>query len=288
MPTTSLTNWDHELFHVETDVEGGAFTSAHSILVAAGPPKLRFVGGPINNATRAAGGVLDGLGVKGITRAIAGAAQTAVDAADANANLVTDVADISPIVYPIGLVEAVNVSQAKQLQRLFEIGSKRSYFIPGRTIGQLSMTRTVFNGPSLMRALYAYFPEKNINPTVKTLLNSTNQKIELNAPLIRNQPGFGNFFINLDSKLFDFPCGLLLMLKTTCGEPYGAVYLENCYLNSHQISVSATSSLVAEGVTIQYDQAVPVDVGAQTRVGPGFFQSAGETVGTIANSLLGA
>src|SRR5579862_8328317 len=60
-------------------------------------------------------------------------------------------------IYPIGLLESVGLQQSKQLQRIFEIGSTRSYFIPGRVIGSLSIGRTFYYGPSLLRVLYAYY-----------------------------------------------------------------------------------------------------------------------------------
>ena len=60
-------------------------------------------------------------------------------------------------VYPIGLLENISISQSKQLQRLFEIGSSRSYFIPGRVVGSVSLGRVFYYGPSLLRVIYAYY-----------------------------------------------------------------------------------------------------------------------------------
>ena len=47
------------------------------------------------------------------------------------------------VAYPIGVLENVMIGQNKVLQRIFEIGSIRSYFVPGRTIGQFSIGRTM-------------------------------------------------------------------------------------------------------------------------------------------------
>ena len=55
---------------------------------------------------------------------------------------------------PIGLVENANIQQNKALQQLFEVGSRRPFFIPGRHQIQAAMSRVMFNGPSLMKALY--------------------------------------------------------------------------------------------------------------------------------------
>ena len=61
--------------------------------------------------------------------------------------------DLTELV-PIGLVENANIQQNKALQQLFEVGSRRPFFIPGRHQIQASLSRVMFNGPSLLKALY--------------------------------------------------------------------------------------------------------------------------------------
>lgn len=220
-PTAHLRNWEFREFHVQEDVPASEFINAASTLIAAGPPRLK-----------------DAIG----------------DAVATGQGRDTQ----RSFVFPIGIIEAVSLSQARQLQRLFEIGSKRSYFIPGRTIGQLSITRTLFDGPSLMRLLMAYFPEAQLSRfEADQLLRS---QAVVRCPEIRNAPGYRDFFLNLDSEVFDNPFGIFIAHKDSCAENYGAVYLENAFLNSHTMSISATSTLIAEGVTIQYDRMVPLKV----------------------------
>ena len=55
---------------------------------------------------------------------------------------------------PIGLVQNVSVAQQKQLQQVFEVGSKKPYFIPGRTMISAGISRILFDGPSLMYSMY--------------------------------------------------------------------------------------------------------------------------------------
>jgi hypothetical protein len=221
-PVAHLRNWEFREFHVQEDVTGDKFINAASTLIAAGPPQFKDTtgGGQIQ--------VGDGLNT------------------------------LKNFVFPIGIIEAMSLSQARQLQRLFEIGSKRSYFVPGRNVGQLSLTRTLFDGPSLMRMLMAYFPDELINQFDSTQLLASGAAVP--AGDIINAPGFGDFWINLDSEVFDNPMGILIAHKASDGDNYGAFYLENVYLNSQQMSVSATSTLIAEGVTMQYDRMVPVRV----------------------------
>jgi len=221
-PVAHLRDWEFREFHVQEDIAASEFINAASTLIAAGPPRFRdTVGG---------GQVSTGEGRD----------------------------TVKTFVFPIGIIEALSVSQARQLQRLFEIGSKRSYFIPGRNVGQISITRTLFDGPSLMRALMAYFPEELLTRFDAQQLLESNAVV--NCPDIRNAPGYSDFFINLDSEVFDNPMGIFIAHKDSCAENYGGFYLENAFLNSHQMSISATSTLIAEGVTIQYDRMVPVRV----------------------------
>ena len=128
---TSFAGWDWHTKHVEERLKQGEYVSAETILVAAGPPRFEQV-----SFTGATAG--------------SGAGKVAPSAAGAGA------------VYPIGLIENFGLSQNKQLQRLFEIGSKRSYFVPGRNIASFSLGRVLFWGPSLMRVMYAYYPQSKV------------------------------------------------------------------------------------------------------------------------------
>lgn len=216
-----LKQWEFRENHVQEDVPASEFINAASTLIAAGPPRLKDA---IGNS------VATGQG-RDTKRSF---------------------------VFPIGIVEAVSLSQSRQLQRLFEIGSKRSYFVPGRTIGQVSITRTLFDGPSLMRLLMAYFPENLLARFEADQLLSSQAIVR--CPEIRNAPGYKDSFMNLDSEVFDNPFGIFIAHKDSCAENYGAIYLENAFMNSHTMSISATSTLIAEGVTIQYDRMVPLKV----------------------------
>ena len=46
----------------------------------------------------------------------------------------------------IGVVQNASVAQNKQLAEIFEIGSKESYFIPGRTVIQATISRVMIDG----------------------------------------------------------------------------------------------------------------------------------------------
>ena len=178
------------------------------------------------------------------------------------------------LVYPIGLTQNVALSQNKAISRIFEIGSDRSYFISGRSVGQLSLGRVVYHGPSLLRALYAYYNTSNdVSPgayQIDSLTNApTSQGVtpfaiggpgELSSSLhsVKIPPGYGNMFLNLASDLFSQPMGLLLVFKDNAKNTVASVYLDQCYVPQHSIAVDAQGLIVQESVGIQYERMQPV------------------------------
>tara|TARA_Y100000310_G_scaffold343665_1_gene452361 strand:- start:9630 stop:10388 length:759 start_codon:yes stop_codon:yes gene_type:complete len=178
------------------------------------------------------------------------------------------------LVYPIGLTQNVALSQNKAISRIFEIGSDRSYFISGRSVGQLSLGRVVYHGPSLLRALYAYYNTSNDNSpggyAIDSLTNSpTSQGVtpfavggagELSSSLhsVKVPPGYGNMFLNLASDLFSQPMGLFLVFKDNAKNTVASVYLDQCYVPQHSIAVDAQGLIVQESVGIQYERMQPV------------------------------
>lgn len=179
-------------------------------------------------------------------------------------------------VYPIGLLENAGLSQSKQLQKIFEIGSSRSYFIPGRVIGSVSLGRTFYYGPSLLRVMYAYY--KNDANGVQIGTEANDARITLPdgstaiSPLarllnrgddlhkIKVSPGEDYFYVNLASDLFNQSTGLAFYFKDANFNSVGAFYLEHVYVQGHQFSISSGSVLIMEGVSAQYDRIVPIQL----------------------------
>lgn len=229
----SYNNWDFYNDHVDVGVKQGQFISSETTLVAAGFPDLH--------------------------------SSTVVRSADRPDNPDTPDADeayqgTANQVYPIGLLETIGVQQSKQIQRIFELGSARSYFIPGRVIGSFNLGRTFFNGASLLRALYAY--TSTVDPD-----NNTNESLMANLESVRNggdqislkrAAGHNNFLIDLTSDLFARPFGMAIYCKDSLGDTSNAFFLENCYVQGHQLSISAGSLIIMEGASSQFERAVPI------------------------------
>ena len=173
---------------------------------------------------------------------------------------------------PIGLVENANIQQNKALQQLFEIGSRRPFFVPGRHQIQAAMSRVIFNGPSLMKALY-YLVGENTEGTANASLGGIN---------IDDLPGYGNFsdstqdlsadsdplWINLASEMFNHPFGLAFLLKNMEGGNYGGVFLEECFVQAHQFSVASQQTVLLENVSLR--AARVVGISAESMPGEAF------------------
>ena len=255
----SYNNWDFYNKYVQTDNMQGKFISSETTLIASGYPSL-------DDAPAAS--------------------KKSVPVANTTNNGVTTAVTASLVerhqVYPIGLIESLGIQQSKQIQRIFEIGSARSYFIPGRVVGAFNLGRTFFNGGSLLRVLYSHTYAKdatgkdNITPLLaasaynQTYDNDGNvtssspitidNSVLLNSEqqVIRRHPGFNQFFIDLTSDLFNRPFGLAVYCKDNYAEVSHAFYLENCFIQGHQVNISSGSLLIMEGASAQFERVVPI------------------------------
>jgi hypothetical protein len=223
----TFSEWSPYEKFVQAGMVDGQFLNAGFTVLAAGPPRLANIGGSTAVAGVLAGG--------------AGADQ---------------------MVMPIGVIQNVNLSHNRTFNRVFEIGSERSYFISGRTIGQLSIARILYHGPSLLRMLYAYY-EDAIPPTiVSAVFPNAGIATVANPHDVIIPPGFENLFLNLASDLFNQPVGILMYVRDSNLDTYGAVYMESCYVPNHTWATDAQGVIIQESAAIQFERAVPVAVSA--------------------------
>jgi hypothetical protein len=242
-----LKDWNPYETHVQGGLREGNFLNGQFVLICAGPPHLADLGG-----TAAAG-----------------------DAANSEGN---------DVVFPIGLTQNIALSQNKAVSRMFEIGSERSYFITGRTIGQLSLSRVMYHGPSLLRCLYAYYntSESGGGTPIDSLFVSEGASASTNFPFTQQEgdslpesnssqvnlksglhgvkipPGFDNVFMNLASDLFSQPIGLLLVFRDNEENNVASVYLEQCYVPTHSMALDSQGLIIQESVGIQYERLIPI------------------------------
>jgi hypothetical protein len=187
------------------------------------------------------------------------------------------VSNISTELIPIGLVQNAQVNQGKQIQQLFELGSKRPIQLPGRTSIQASMSRVLFDGPSLFFALYRTKdgnhdtipqPSSFGNTTNNEISNPTspypddgqvtNREQDPDTGDIQVHANPGHFWSNLRSEIFNKPLGLGLVMFDMEGDPYGGLYLEQVYVRGHTLSVSSQQTVLMENVNMVATQLRPL------------------------------
>jgi len=225
----SLSNWRPYENYIQDGLVDGRFMSAAFTLVAAGPPRLSAMGGNV--------GALN----------LAGSASSGS----------------TELVHPIGVTQTLNLGHNRQFSRFWEVGSERSYFVSGRTVGQLGLTRVLYHGPSLLRVLYAYYQD-TLGPTLVTSMynNPAIQAGVANQHDVKIPPGHANIFLNLASDLFNQPIGILLYLRDSNEETLGAAYFESCYVPNHNLAMDAQGVVLQESAALQFERLVPVAVSA--------------------------
>lgn len=222
--STTLSNWDFHTYHVESQLKGGEFVSAESTLIASGPPDITS----LLNVNGKDGIEIDNAAVREV--------------------------------YPMGVMENASLSQSKQLQRIFEIGSSRSYFVPGRVVGALSYGRVFYNGVSMLRAHYSYYRSSGrvkVDPADLNINFAPSPNPSRNAPDLRVNPGYGNFWQNLASDVFNQPTGNFWYFRDMANRDVSSLYFEYMYCQGTQLQISSGSVLLMEGASFQYDRIVP-------------------------------
>jgi hypothetical protein len=228
----NFSDWAPYTNYVQAGLVDGTYANAGYTMLAAGPPRLSNIGG---NAA--------------IAGAVSGNGQAA-----------------NQIVFPIGIVQNFNLSHTRQFSRIFEIGSERSYFIGGRTVGQIGLGRIYYWGASLLRILYAYY-QNLIPPTlIPAMFPNAGAAAMSNPHDVIIPPGYDNIFVNLASDLFTQPVGILMYVRDINLDTLAAVYFEACYLPNHSWATDAQGVLIQESVAVQFERAVPVQVSELTLV----------------------
>ena len=233
-------SWDYFNRNVQSGLVEGRYLNASFTLIAAGPPRQSAIGTASDI---------------GATSSTGSGAEKALK---------------SDIAYPIGIIQSFNLGQNTQVMRLFEIGSERSYFIRGRTMGQLGLGRIMYHGPSLLRVLYAYMGDKGGQfdalydgaEDQKAQLNTSDQSFATNSAGFQNMPGYDNLWLDLASDVFSQPIGLMLVMRDSNSDTVGAFYFEYCHITNHGFATDSGGTIMTENAAIMYERIVPIDIGA--------------------------
>ena len=127
-------------------------------------------------------------------------------------------------------------------------------------MAQLSLSKILYHGPSLLRIMYAYYQDLTLPTVVLPMFPNLGLINQINPHDVKLPPGYENIFLNLASDLFDQPVGLLLYFKDSNYDTVGANYLEYCYVPVHGIGADANGVVIQEDVTVQFERLTPVAV----------------------------
>lgn len=228
----NFSDWAPYTNYVQAGMVDGRYATAGYTMLAAGPPRLANIGG-----------------AAGLAQAVSGSAQAA-----------------NQVVLPIGILQQFSLSHTRNFSRIFEIGSERSYFVAGRTVGQLGLGRLYYHGASLLRVLYAYYQDL-IPPTlVQPMFPNAGAAAMANPHDVIIPPGYDNIYLNLASDLFAQPVGILMYVRDINLATLAAGYFEACYLPNHTWSTDSQGVLIQENVAVQFERMVPVSVSALTLI----------------------
>jgi hypothetical protein len=237
----NFSDWAPYSNYVQAGMVDGTYATAGFTMLAAGPPRLANIGG-----------------AAAIAGSVAGTGQAA-----------------NQIVLPIGIVQQFNLSHTRNFSRIFEIGSERSYFIAGRTVGQIGLGRIYYHGASLLRILYAYYKD-TLGPTqFDYMFPNAGYAAMKNPHDVQIPPGYDNIFINLASDLFAQPMGILMYVRDVNLAVLGAMYFEACYIPNHTWATDSQGVLIQENVSVQFERAVPVNVAAVSLISSATSPNAG-------------
>lgn len=143
--------------------------------------------------------------------------------------------DAKPFI-PLGVVQGWSFSEQRQVEEVFELGSDIRYIIPGRTTGQLAITRLMVSGADLLNCLYG-------KPAVQA---AAGDSADTNSAT--------RWFMSLK----DINVSLDLVFVSYHNDSGAAEHLyrqfSNCWIVARQESITANQVIIAENCTLVFEK----------------------------------
>jgi len=129
--------------------------------------------------------------------------------------------------YPIGVVQGWSFTEQRQVEEIFELGSDIRYIVPGRTTGQVNISRILISGADLLNVLYGSLGANN------TLITSALRSLkDVTKPL-------DLLFVTYDAD---------------SGANENMVrYFSNCWIVMRQEQIGANQVVIAENCTLVFE-----------------------------------
>jgi len=130
---------------------------------------------------------------------------------------------------PVGIVQGYGWSENRQVDMIFELGSDLPYLVPGRTTGQISLSRMLLYGRDLLNVIYNTAADDQ-REWIKSLREITE------------------------------PCRLAFASYTNGDNPiaYSRLF-DSCWIAARNESVAAGQTLIAENVSVMYQSIINVE-----------------------------
>lgn len=133
---------------------------------------------------------------------------------------------------PIGLIQAYSWSEQRQVDMLFELGSELPYLVPGRTTGQIAITRMLMCGRDLSNVLY----DTNDGNWIRSLK-------DIATPLNLLFAAFSNATSS----------------DTGTRGVFSRVF-SNCWINSRSEQIGAGQTVIGENCSLIYEDILNVEI----------------------------
>lgn len=137
---------------------------------------------------------------------------------------------------PIGILQGYSWSEQRQIDMIFELGSEKPFMIPGRTTGQISLSRMLLYGKDVVNTLYGSSASPDPTKWIKSLKDITKPVNLLFAT-----------FANVND-------------QNEGGQVVYSRLFEGCWITARGENIAAGQTLIAENCSIMYQQISNVDI----------------------------
>lgn len=131
----------------------------------------------------------------------------------------------------IGVIQGYSWGEQRQIEMIFELGSEIPYLVPGRTTGSISLSRVLLFGKDILNVIYYEGKIPSEDKAIRSL-KDISKPVDLMFAVFDNKDQKTNF-----SRVFS-----------------------NCYIQSRNESISAGQIIVAENVSILYENVISVTI----------------------------
>ncbi len=163
----------------------------------------------------------------------------------------------------VGMVQQMSMQQQRQIMEVFEIGSRRRYFLDNPHRSVVNMSRILVMGPSLLKVIGSGLLQATHGSAQDAL--PFYQAGDLDSVADTHDK---NFWVNIASTLFSNTVGVMLEFREWRGDGsdayYGGMYLSNCKIQSHSIALQSQQWLVQEDVSMIFEDVVPLGAGSSS------------------------